>query len=223
MNALVIQDRHQVRIPAWVSDLDSFCRWATSADFPRQGSISYLNNEVWVDLSMEEMNHNQLKGILAIVLGGFILAGRLGRYYHDRMSLSNPTAGLATEPDGMYVSWASFQGSRVRLIQGRGTSPVRLEGTPDLVCEVVSPTSVAKDLEELPRLYWLAGIPEYWLLDPRHDPARFSLFRHAAKGYVATRPRDGWLRSRVLGRSFRLTQRPAPDGQPEYTLQVAST
>src|SRR3954454_22952235 len=99
-NAVVI--RGEIRIPKSVEDLASFCRWAESPDYPTSGWISYLRGEIWVDNSMEEMNHNQIKGIFAIVVGGLVLTERLGRYFHDRMLLSNAEADLASEPDGMF-------------------------------------------------------------------------------------------------------------------------
>jgi Uma2 family endonuclease len=207
-----------IRIPVWVCDLESFRRWARSDAFPERGRISYLNGELWVDLSMERLSHNQAKGIFAIVLGGLILADRLGRYLHDRMRLTNVAADLSSEPDGMFVSWQTLRSRRVRLAEGPDS--LEVEGTPDMALEVVSPTSVEKDTELLPELYWRAGIPEYWLVDPRQDPVRFDIFRHARRGYVATRSRGGWLKSAVFGKSFRLTQRADEIGEAEFVLEV---
>jgi len=36
----------------------------------------------------------------------------------------------------------------------------------DLVLEIVSPDNPARDLEEKPRDYAEAGIPEYWIVNP---------------------------------------------------------
>ena len=66
MSAIIIGE--QVRIPAWVDNLDSFRRWANSDDFPEQGWFSHLKGELWVDLAMEKLIHNLLKGEYARVL-----------------------------------------------------------------------------------------------------------------------------------------------------------
>jgi Uma2 family endonuclease len=95
-----------------------------------------------------------------------------------------------------------------------------VEGSPDMVLEVVSPGSVKKDTDILKRGYWEAGVREYWLVDARSDPLSFEILRHSAKGYVATRKRDGWLKSAVFGKSFRLSNRTTALGHPEYTLEV---
>src|SRR5436305_15336600 len=94
-NAVVICG--QIRMPEWVKDLDSFHRWTESPDYPDSGWFSYFRGEIWVDTSMEELNHNQLKGVFAIVVGGLVLTERLGRYLHDRMRLSNPDVDLSSE------------------------------------------------------------------------------------------------------------------------------
>ena len=80
--------------------------------------------------------------------------------------------------------------------------------------------SVKKDTEELPELYWLAGITEYWLVDARGDHIHFDIFQHAPKGYTAVRKQTGWVKSAVFGKSFKLTRHKDELGNPEYTLAV---
>jgi Uma2 family endonuclease len=41
-----------------------------------------------------------------------------------------------------------------------------IEVTPDWVCEVLSPTSAARDRVTKRHLYARAGVPYYWLIDP---------------------------------------------------------
>ena len=217
-NPVVIAGK--IRIPGWVKDLDSFHRWAGSPEYPDSGWFSYLRGEIWVDADPEEMNHNQLKGVIAIVVGGLVRAERRCRYFHDRMRLSNVAVDLSSEPDGMFVSRASLKEGRVLLIEGSGDSPVRVEGTPDMVLEVVSEGSVKKDTDVLRELYAKAGIPEYWLVDPTEQPATFELLKLGARGYAAVREQRGWLKSAVFGKSFQLTQEADEDGHPGYRLAV---
>ena len=52
----------------------------------------------------------------------------------------------------------------------------RIHGAPDLVVEVLSPSSAAKDRKHKRRLYELAGVPQYLLIDPAYRYAElFSL------------------------------------------------
>ena len=79
-------------------------------------------------------------------------------------------------------------------------------GEPDLVVEIVSPSSVEKDTKLLRKLYWAAGIQEYWLLELTEADVHFTLLQRGSKSYVATRPRDGWVKSDVFGLALRLTR-----------------
>ena len=206
------------RIPDWVSDLDSFRRWARSEDFPESGWFSYLAGEVWADPSMETLGHNQAKWELSLVLGSLVKAQKLGSFFPDRMRLVHEDANLSTEPDGMFISNKTLDAGRARLEHGQAT--LEVVGSPDMVLEVVSPSSVEKDTVLLRRLYWKAGVREYWLIDPRGLELHFDIFRHAEKGYVATRQRQGWLKSAVFGKSFRLTKQDDARGNPVFTLEV---
>lgn len=108
----------------------------------------------------------------------------------------------------------------MKLIEGKEDGYVEHEGTPDMVLEVVSDSSVEKDNELLMDLYWKAGIREYWLVDARGERIEFQILRHTARGYVATRASGGWRKSAVFGKSFRLTRQLDDLGHPDFTLDV---
>jgi len=63
----------------------------------------------------------------------------------------------AVQPDLVYVSR-----ERASIISERG-----VEGPPDLVVEVLPPSTEARDRGAKMRRYAAAGIPHYWLLDVR--------------------------------------------------------
>lgn len=212
-----------VAIPAEVVDLDSFCRWAVSEHYPERGHFSYLRGTIWVDLSMEELyRHNQVKAAFFRLLGDLVKSLTLGRFIPNGMLLRNSAADLSTEPDGMFVSYDALRSGRVQRLEGKTSdSCLQLDGTPEMVLEVVSETSVRKDTVELHDLYWHAGTLEYWLVDARTAKPRFDILRHGRKGYTATRKQaGGWLKSTVFGRSFQLTETTDPLGDPLYTLNV---
>src|SRR5207248_585606 len=117
-----------------------------------------------------------------MVVGYLVLTANLGRFYYDKMRLTNSQADFAAEPDGVFFSWETLEAGRVQLVEGMGLSPIRIEGTPDMVLEVISPGSVAKDTQDLRELYWQAGIPEYWLIDPRGETPQFDILKYTAKG-----------------------------------------
>ena len=205
-------------IPPGVHDLASFRRWVRSRSFPDRGNISYLDGEMWVDPAMETLDHNQIKTVITIVLGSIVLDGRLGRFLADRMRLTCLAAGLCTEPDAMFLSRDALRSGRVRLIEG-GDS-LEVEGVPDMALEVVNSTSVRKDTKVLRELYEKAGIREYWLIDARQDPVRFELLHHTRRGYVGSRKQNGFMKSVVFDRAFRLVQASDEHDLPEFNLEV---
>lgn len=89
----------------------------------------------------------------------------------------DPETGV--QPDLVYVAQA-----RAGIISERG-----IEGAPDLVVEVLSPSTRARDLGIKLRRYARAGIPHYWVVDPlartlvAHE-------RHAG-AYMAAAPLEG--------------------------------
>jgi Uma2 family endonuclease len=219
VNTIVV-DETRVRIPSRALDLDTFRRWAHSDEFPEKGHVSFLAGEVWVDMSKEQFAHNQVKGEVSSVLTALVKEEQLGRVFPDGYLLTNKDADLSTNPDGIFAATESPRSSQVRLVAGAEEGYVELEGTPDMVLEVISPSSVEKDTEVMPGLYWRAVIPEYWLIDARGDRSDFRILRRGARGYAAVRRRGGWVKSSVFGKSFRLERRVDSLGYPEYTLSL---
>jgi hypothetical protein len=217
----VITDLSEVTIPAWVDSLEAFRRWTDQADFPQTGKTWWLRGQVWVDMSKEQIfSHILVKTEFTIVVGGMVKAEKSGLYLTDGLLLSNFAADISGNPDGTFVSNATMQSDRVRLIEGAHGGYTELQGSPDMVLEVLSDSSEQKDKEKLRQGYWEAGIAEYWLVDARPEPLKFEVLRYSSRGYVATRKQQGWLRSTVFGKSFRLLQRTNALGHPEYTLEV---
>ncbi len=221
MTTTIWSEGQSVRVPAWVCDLASFRRWVRSDEFPETGRICFLDGEVWVDLSREQVfSHNQVKTEFSYVVAGLIKTNRLGRYCPDGMLFSNEVANLTAQPDGIFLSRQGLRTGRIRFVGGTNGDYVELEGTPDTVLELVSTSSVVKDYKRLRELYWRAGIREYWIVDARPERPSFDILRHTANGYTATRKQGGWVKSAVFGKSFRLTRKTDEQGNPEYELAV---
>lgn len=46
-------------------------------------------------------------------------------------------------------------------------SEQRIEGAPDLIMEILSPSTAYYDLKDKKRLYEVSGVKEYWIVDPK--------------------------------------------------------
>jgi Uma2 family endonuclease len=209
-----------VDVPDWVVDLKSFRKWIHSGVLPEKFPVHFINGRVWVDKHVEEVfSHNRVKQSLNEALGSFIRQNKLGIYYPDGMLVSNDDAGLAVEPDAMFVSAVQFREKRIAFRAGKKAEATEMVGSPDLVVEVVSPSSVKKDTVALMKGYHAAKVPEYWLIDGRGDRVRFDIHVWAEGVYVLIEPATGWRRSRVLDREFRLI-RIQEFGMDDYTLEI---
>ncbi len=121
--------------------------------------------------------------------------------------------GAGREPDVFFVA---------REHLGRVLNN-RLDGPADLVIEVISDESVTRDREDKFYEYEAAGIPEYWIVDPRPNRHRAYFYQLDDHGhYQPIAPgSDGRYHSRALP-SFWLK----PDGLwqeklPDHLLAVA--
>lgn len=221
----LVTDDWTLVVPPEAMTMEGFREWATADDFPERMRVSYLNGEIILDMSNEEINaHVGVKTELNGVLGPLVKRERLGRYFSDGVLLTNVSAEVANNPDALFLSKDTLDSARAKLIPKKGAEHLyrELEGTPDWVLEVVSEGSLTKDRVRLRAAYHKAGIPEYWLIDARHEAKLdFQILMRRKAGYVAaTADRDGWRRSKVFGRSFRLERVLDEFGLWEYTLHV---
>jgi Uma2 family endonuclease len=213
-----------IRMPTSAATLAGFRAWFQSDDFPEQGRISFIGQEIFIDMSKERLeSHVAVKTEVTRVLATLVLDHDLGKFYSDDTRVSNEAADLSNEPDATFVSWKSRQEERVRAVPCAGERPgdfAELEGTPDWVLEIVSPSSVLKDTERLRERYHRAGIPEYWRIDARGEEVRFEVLLHRPGGYAPAPRRAGWQKSRVFGCSFRLQRQRDRLREWQYQLQV---
>lgn len=196
----------------FVRSLGEFREWARSDDFPERGRVDYLAGRIEVDMTPEDYySHGGLKVEVVRVLGDIVKAGDLGDLRSDRTRVSSPEADLSVEPDLVFISNETFESGRARLV-GKVTDEadryVEVEGSPDLVVEIVSDRSVKKDNVRLLAAYWRAGVAEYWVVDARGEELIFHVHRRGPSGYEpAASDAGGYRHSGVFDRWFRLTRR----------------
>ena len=211
----------ELAVPTSVVDLASFREWLLELELPTGVRLSYLNGLLWIDRTMEKMyTHNRVKTEVATKLDSLTKAIRQGIYLSDGMQWSSPVANFSTNSDGIFVTYASLHSGRVRRVAGRIHGVIELEGSPEMVLEVVSDSSVQKDLVELPRQYHQAHINEFWSIDARHTNPVFEILRWTAADYVPTQLADGWWQSDVFAHAFRLMVQADPLGDPLFVLDM---
>lgn len=218
--ATFIAESRQFSVPAWVTDINAFRRWNEETDFDDDIQVCWLKGEVWVVMGKEQIfSHVLVKTKCTLTLAGVAEQENSGLFLTDGALLSHFDADISVRPDGLFLLAETLNSDRVRLIEGQEGGFVEIQGTPDMVLEILSDGSVRKDAVVLKEAYYQAGIPEYWLVDARGEEPVFDIFRHMARGYVRTTKQDGWMKSNVFGKSFRL-QRRVKFKHPDYVLEV---
>jgi len=223
--ATTVAFEEQIEIPMDLRSLADFRRWALSDDFPERGRIDYISGRIEVDMSPEDFfTHGTLKTEIIHVLLGRVKRLKLGHLVSDRTRISSVEGDVSAEPDVVFLSRESLRSGRARLIPKASGEPgryVEVEGAPDLVVEIVSDTSVVKDLRRLPPAYFRAGVREFWQADARGDEL---LLQIHTPGETAFQPvetdADGFQSSQVFGCAFRLDRERDEEDHWVYDLLV---
>ena len=113
------------------------------------------------------LRHQRVAGRLFVELVHRIEGAALGEVLIAPVALALSTIDIV-EPDILVV----LKGSAARLQE------TRVEGPPDLVIEVLSPSTATRDRRRKLKLYEAASVPEYWIV----DPDRCLLHQHVLEG-----------------------------------------
>jgi Uma2 family endonuclease len=218
-------DRCSIDIPARAHTLEGFVAWATSEGFPERARACFIDGEILIDMSPEELlTHVVVKMEICRVLLTLNRQWKRGRLFGDGTLITNKAVKLSTEPDGTFLTRETLRTKRARLVPRKGEpgQSMEIRGVPDWVLEVVSKYSVMKDKVKLWKAYHRARIAEYWLVDAREDDVVFQILHWHRKQYEAAPQKDGWQQSRVFGHAFRLDREKDDLGLWDYTLHVRS-
>jgi Uma2 family endonuclease len=131
--------------------------------------------------------HAWITGQLFMLINAHVQIHRLGAVYHGPVDVRLTEFDVVV-PDLMFLST-----ERRHLYTGRQA----VDGAPDMVVEVLSPSTRSRDLTSKMTLYAEAGVSEYWIVDP--DTVGLTIYRRTALGdFEALREEGGVLTSQVI-------------------------
>ena len=147
----------------------------------------------WVDgrvvmVSPAATKHRLITGLLLQIMNIYAETRNLGQVLSAPFLMRLPDVPSGREPDLLFVAHAHLD----RLKE------TYLDGPADLIVEIVSPESRARDRGEKFYEYEAAGVGEYWLIDPDRQQAEFYRLGADGRYRLFTADAEGIYRSEVL-------------------------
>src|SRR5581483_5816003 len=129
--------------------------WEHYVELPNDGKrYEIIEGELYVSPAPSE-KHQRVATNLIVVLGVHNATRRLGRVYAAPFDVRLGWSDIV-QPDVLFVSR-----ERAQVI-----TSARIDGAPDLMVEIISPSSVKTDEEIKRNLYAKYGVKYYWIIDP---------------------------------------------------------
>ena len=146
----VLLEGKKVRIPKpKLLTYDDYARLTP----PDSGNYELHNGKI-ITMPTPTALHQLISMKLSIILGSFILKNQLGTLLAapmDTIFSKNDTL----QPDLLFVS-----NERLDIIKKQ------VDGAPDFVIEIASPSNSQKELSYKKYVYETSGVREYWLINP---------------------------------------------------------
>lgn len=130
--------------------------WAEFARLPSEGGTRYevIDGELVVTPA-PALRHQRIATEFVTILNNFAKGHQLGEVFTGPVDILF-AEGDYLEPDVVFVAKDRFH-----LYSDRG-----IEGPPDLVVEIVSPSTAGRDRGIKLERYRFFGVAEYWVVDP---------------------------------------------------------
>lgn len=150
--------QHEVA-PAGPLTQAEFRAWLDDRPDRGRGHYELLNGRVVVS-PPAGWPHGQIGTAVVVVLERYAEQHRIGRVFASSAGFDLPS-GDTIEPDGSLVTTARWNAAPPPAF-GQF-----LKVVPDLVVEILSPSTRRRDLTEKKDVYARNGVDEYWIIDPR--------------------------------------------------------
>jgi Uma2 family endonuclease len=123
-----------------------------------EGTLAQLLDDEIIVSPSPNFLHQRIVALFFRALANFVEDGELGQVVVAPMDVMLGP-GRSVQPDVIFVSR-----ERYGIIRREG-----IEGAPDLVAEVLSPSTAYYDLTKKRDAYEAAGVREYWIVDPERE------------------------------------------------------
>ncbi|MDN5346734.1 MAG: hypothetical protein PWP65_298 [Clostridia bacterium] len=170
-------------VPSGRLSFEEFLQWADEDTW-----AEWVEGEVRV-MTPASARHQKICAFLVAILTEFTSHKGLGEVLFAPFLVRLPEPlKRGREPDLIFVAK-----ERLSLLK-----PTYLDGAPDLVVEITSPESIARDRGEKFVEYEAAGVREYWLIDPDRKQVEFYRLGENGRYCLFTADAGGIYRCHVI-------------------------
>lgn len=142
---------------------------------PEDTRCEIIDGDLFMVPSPNE-GHQRILANLFHILSHYVRQNKLGRVYFAPLDVLFSEEDIV-QPDIIFVSHEN---------KGIITKD-NIKGVPDLIIEVLSPSSGHRDMGIKKKLYARNGVREYWIVDPEHETVDVLLLK--GKGFDGKRYR----------------------------------
>lgn len=160
-----------------------------------EGYFYELINGIIVKKQTPAPAHQRASMRISRIMGNFIFDNKLGELFAAPTDVFfDPNNN--TQPDVLFV-----KKERDFIITRNG-----IEGAPDLIVEILSPSTFKIDRTDKFELYLFFGVPEYWIVDPKNQSIEVYVLEDNRYKMAFFAIENGLIQSKVLeGLSFEVS------------------
>jgi len=153
---------------------------------PEEWGYELIDGEI-IQMTSPNILHQRISRKLLFELESYNRKKMLGEFFEAPTDVKINEYNLV-EPDILFI--ANEQQSIIK--------ENRIEGAPDLVVEILSPSTGYYDLRKKYSIYESAGVKEYWIVDPNEKLVE--LYKNQETGFVLEQKlkEKGILKSNIL-------------------------
>lgn len=174
---------------------------ANGMPVPRRGDWTY---ETYAALPDDGLRYEIVQGVLAMAPapepGHQGISMALSAYLYGRIDGKKRGRTFASPIDVELSRHNVFQPDVLVILNEHldRVQKKRIVGAPDLVVEIISPSSVVADCIVKRDAYKRAGVPEYWLVDPQQKTIEVFVLEHGSYTSWGVFAEEQRMRSRLL-------------------------
>ena len=147
-----------------------------------------------IEMAAPRGKHQRIIKRLGTIIDAYLLQNPIGEIW--------PTVAVELSNTRIYIPDLSFL---LTEHFNRFADDIAIKGPPDLVVEVLSPSTASRDKTQKLRAYLRAGVPWYWLVET--ESLLITEYRYTPDGYLVSqtiRPLEAFAPGLFPGLSFRM-------------------